>query len=157
MFKKVVIAYDHRIKQLFIDKIKEVLTNNNVEWIEILDSNETNDYPILAKSAYDEFLQKKADGMILLCGTGIGMNVVANKFDGIRSVLANSEAEAYFSRRHENANSIVFAGGYSDGVFEVKPCRRRMARMLEVFLKTDFEGDRHVRRLNEISQIEGGN
>lgn len=157
MFKKMVIAYDHRVKQLFIDKIKEVLVENRIECLEIKDAGEQNDYPILAKMAYDEFLNTHADGLVLLCGTGIGMNVVANKFDGIRSVLANSEAEAYFARRHENANSIVFAAGYSDGVFEVKPCRRKIARMLNVFVKTDFEGDRHIRRLNEISEIEGNN
>ena len=95
--------------------------------------------------------------MVLLCGTGIGMNMVANKFDGIRAVLANSEAEAYFSRRHENANAIVFGAGYGDGVCEIKLCRRKMTRMLITFLNTDFEGDRHIRRIKQIEDIEKDN
>ena len=156
MFNKFIIAYDHRAEKKYIDSIKQTLKENNIDFFEVLDGGKDNDYPILASKAYSEFLSQKADGMILLCGTGIGMNVVANKCDGIRAVLANSEAEAYFARRHENANCIVFGAGYSDGIQEVKLCRRKMVRMLSTFLVTDFEGDRHVRRLNEIAEIEKG-
>ncbi|MBQ8452031.1 MAG: RpiB/LacA/LacB family sugar-phosphate isomerase [Clostridia bacterium] len=154
MFKKFIITYDHRVAQKYIEKIKEILGSHSIEFVCVDDNGEANDYPLLAKRAFEVFKKEKADGMILLCGTGIGMNVVANKFDGIRSVLANSEAEAYFSRRHENANAIVFGAGYSDEIYEVKLCRRKMGRMLETFLVTDFEGGRHVRRLNQITEIE---
>ena len=154
MFKKFVIAYDHRVQLKYIDTIKNVLAENGVSAEIIEDNGEFNDYPILAKKAYETMKKLKADGLVLLCGTGIGMNVVANKFDGIRSILANSEAEAYFARRHEDSNSLVFGAGYTDGVFEIKLCRRKMARIIEVFLKTEFEGDRHVRRLNQIADIE---
>ena len=155
MFKKIVIAYDHRVDAKYIDKIKETLSQNEIESIVVEDDGESNDYPILAKRCYELYLENKADGMILLCGTGIGMNMVANKFSGIRAILANSEAEAYFSRRHEDANCLVFGAGYSDGVYEVKLCKRKMSRMINVFLTTDFEGDRHIRRLNQITGIEG--
>lgn len=154
MFKKFAIAYDHRVNLKYIEKIKEVLSASNIEFLVVEDDETTNDYPILAKKAYNLFLTKNCDGMILLCGTGIGMNVVANKFNGIRSVLANSEAEAYFSRRHEDANCLVFGAGYSDEVYEIKLCRRKMARMITTFVSTNFEGDRHIRRLNEILDIE---
>ena len=154
MFKKFVIAYDHRVDKKYIDKIKEVLTLNNIDQIVVEDNETTNDYPILAKKAHDLYLSNECDGMILLCGTGIGMNVVANKFNGIRSVLANSEAEAYFSRRHEDANCLVFGAGYADEIYEIKLCRRKMARMITTFITTAFEGDRHIRRLNEINDIE---
>jgi ribose 5-phosphate isomerase B len=157
MFKKFVIAYDHRVDAKYIDKIKEILNENKIQFEEVKDANQENDYPILAKNAYDLFKSNGADGLILLCGTGIGMNIVANKFDGIRSVLANSEADAYFSRRHENANTIVFGAGYDDGIFEIKLCRRKMARMLSTFIATEFEGDRHIRRLGQISKIEEEN
>ena len=157
MFKKAVIAYDHRVDKKYIDKIKDVLKTQNIEFDEVLDDGETNDYPLLAREAHNRIIENKADLLVLLCGTGIGMNMVANKFDGIRAVLATSEAEAYFARRHENANSIIFGAGYSDGVLEVKLCRRKMARMLERFLTTDFEGDRHIRRLNQIKDIEKEN
>lgn len=156
MFKKFVIAYDHRVDAKYIDSIKKTLKENSIQAVVFEENSEGNDYPILASRAYDLFKKEKADGMILLCGTGIGMNVVANKFEGIRSVLANSEAEAYFARRHEDANVLVFGAGYSDGVHEIKLCRRKMARMINVFVLTDFEGDRHIRRLNQIKEIEKG-
>jgi len=154
MFKKFVIAYDHRVDLKYIEKIKEVLNGKGIETLVFEDNGETNDYPLLAKSAHDMFVENKADGMLLLCGTGIGMNVVANKFDGIRSVLATSEAEAYFSRRHEDANCLVFGAGYADEKYEVKLCKRKMGRMIEAFVDTPFEGDRHIRRLNQITDIE---
>lgn len=154
MFKKFVIAYDHRANLKYIEKIKEILSLNKINFAVIEDDDEANDYPILAQKAFDTLKKEGADGLILLCGTGIGMNMVANKFVGIRSVLAESEADAYFSRRHENANSIVFAAGYSDGVYEIKLCRRKMARMLQTFISTEFEGDRHIRRLKQMADIE---
>ena len=154
MFKKIVIAYDHRVDLSYIEKIKQTLKENEIESYVVEDNETTNDYPILAQKCHSLYLEKEADGMILLCGTGIGMNVVANKFDGIRSVLATSEAEAYFSRRHEDANCLVFGAGYSDGVYEVKLCKRKMARMINAFVQTDFEGDRHIRRLNQITELE---
>lgn len=157
MFKSAVICYDHRVDQKYIVKIKETLAENGIIFDEVLDAGQANDYPLLAIEAYRRYKKNKADLMVLLCGTGIGMNMVANKFDGIRAVLANSEAEAYFSRRHENANAIVFGAGYGDGVCEIKLCRRKMTRMLSTFLNTDFEGDRHIRRIKQIEDIEKDN
>ena len=156
MFKSVVIAYDHRVEKKVVDNVKAVMAEKGIQFEEVLDAGEANDYPLLAKEAYLRFKNMGADGLVLLCGTGVGMNIVANKFDGIRAVLATSEAEAYFARRHENANCIVFGAGYSDGVFEVKLCSRKMQRMLKVFLQTDFEAGRHIRRVEQISQIEKG-
>ena len=94
--------------------------------------------------------------MILLCGTGVGMNVVANKFAGIRSVLPSEEGSAYFARCDEDANTIVFAAGKADEKYEVKLCKRKMIRILDVFINTDFEGGRHLRRLGQIAEIEKG-
>lgn len=156
MFKKFIIAYDHRVDLKYIEKIKEYLINNNLEYEIVEDNDEANDYPILASKAYQIYLAKKASGMIFLCGTGVGMNVVANKFAGIRSVLPDSEGSAYFARRDEDANTIVFAAGKADEKYEVKLCKRKMIRMLDVFINTDFEGGRHLRRLGQIAEIEKG-
>ena len=156
MFKKFVIAYDHRVDLKYIEKIKAYLNDNGFDFEVIEDNGETNDYPILASKAYRVYLDKKASGMILLCGTGVGMNVVANKFAGIRSVLPNEEASAYFARRDEDANCIVFAAGKSDEKYEVKLCKRKMIRILDVFVSTDFEGGRHLRRVEQIGKIERG-
>ena len=156
MFKKFIIAYDHRADAKTVERAKTALEEENIEAIVFEDNGEANDYPVLASKAYEMYEKNNADGMLLMCGTGIGMNMVANKFAGIRAVLATSEAEAYFSRRHENANCLVFGVGYGDGVYEVKLCRRKMVRMIKAFVNAEFEGDRHVRRVEQISKIEKG-
>ena len=156
MFNKFVIAYDHRVDLKYIDKIKEFLKTKEIDFEIIEDNGESNDYPILASRAYQLYLETKASGMILLCGTGVGMNVVANKCDGIRSVLPETEASAYFARNDEDANSIVFAAGKANEKYEVKLCKRKMIRILDVFINTPFEGGRHARRVDQISKIEKG-
>ena len=156
-FKRFVMAYDHRVEEKYINKIKDFLKEKNLELFEVKCENDANnDYPILASKAYQLYLSEKCDGMILLCGTGVGMNVVANKFAGIRSVLAQTEADAFFSRNDENANSIVFPAGKANELFSVKICKRKMIRALNVFINTPFEGGRHQRRVDEISEIEKG-
>lgn len=156
-FKKFVIAYDHRVDEKYVSKIKDYLNEKIIEFFEIkCEPDVSNDYPILASKAYQVFLAEKCDGMILLCGTGVGMNVVANKFDGIRSVLAQTEADAFFSRNDENANVIVFPAGKANEVYSVKICKRKMIRALDVFVNTPFEGGRHQRRIDEIAEIEKG-
>lgn len=156
-FKSFVLAYDHRVDVKYINKIKEFLKENNLDLFEIKCENDANnDYPIIASKAHQVFLSEKCDGMILLCGTGVGMNVVANKFAGIRSVLAQTEADAYFSRNDENANSIVFPAGKANELYSVKICKRKMIRALDVFINTPFEGGRHQRRVDEIVEIEKG-
>ena len=157
MFKKFVIAYDHRVDLKYIEKIKKYLCENKFAFEVVEDNTDANDYPILANKAYQLFLNSKADGLILLCGTGVGMNVVANKCAGIRSVLPSEEGSAYFARRDEDANAIVFAAGKADENYEVKLCKRKMIRILDVFIKTEFMGEeRHQRRIGQIAKIERG-
>ena len=155
MFKKFVITYDHRVSSKYIDKIKQVLTENKIEYsIVSEEENKANDYPLLVKEAVEVYKQSKADGLMLLCGSGVGMNMVINTFDGIRGLVAHSEEEAYFARSHENANALCFGVGVEDGIREIKPlCRRKMARIINVFLNTKFAGGRHERRVNEIEEI----
>lgn len=156
MFKRMIIAYDHRVAQKYIDKITQILSEKQIEYLVVDDrENTANDYPLLTKKAMEEYKKTGADGMILLCGSGVGMCMVANKFDGIRAFVAHSEQEAYFARSHENSNCITFGTGVNDDSTEIKPlCRRKMARMLEMFLSTPFAGERHERRVNQIFDIE---
>ena len=157
MFSRFVLSYDHRVDEKYVQVIKKFLNENGFSCFEIsLSDDENNDYPILASRAYQTYLKEKCDGMILLCGTGVGMNVVANKFAGIRSVLAQTEADAYFSRNDEDANCIVFPAGKSNELYSVKICKRKMVRALNVFVETPFEGGRHKRRVDEIAEIEKG-
>lgn len=156
MFEKFVIAYDHRVDLKYIEKIKNYLQGKGIGYVVVDDNGETNDYPVLASIAYELYLKTKASGMILLCGTGVGMNVVANKFAGIRSVLPSEEGSAYFARNDEDANCIVFAAGKANDEYEVKMCKRKMIRILDVFISTPFEGGRHARRVEQIGKIERG-
>ena len=157
MFKKFVLSYDHRVDEKYINVIKEFLNKQDMTCFEInINEDENNDYPILASKAYQTYLNEECDGMILLCGTGVGMNVVANKFDGIRSVLAQTESDAFFARNDEDSNCIVFPAGKSNEIYSVKICKRKMIRALQVFIETPFEGGRHKRRVDEIAEIEKG-
>lgn len=157
MFTKFVLSYDHRVDEKYVQVIKKFLGENGYGCLEIsLNDDENNDYPILASRAYQTYLNEDCDGMILLCGTGVGMNVVANKFNGIRSVLAQSEADAFFARNDEDANCIVFPAGKANEEYSVKICKRKMIRALNVFVETPFEGGRHQRRVDEIAEIEKG-
>ena len=157
MFSKFVLSYDHRVDEKYVNVIKKFLNENGFGCLEVsLSDDENNDYPILASRAHQTFLKEKCDGMILLCGTGVGMNVVANKFAGIRSVLAQTEADAFFARNDEDANCIVFPAGKANETYSVKICKRKMIRALNVFVETEFEGGRHQRRVDEIAEIERG-
>lgn len=155
MFKNFIVAYDHNANKKVIERVKETLSQHGIESVLIEDDNKDNDYPILAVKAHETYTNQKADGLLLLCGTGVGMNIVANKFKGIRSVLATSEEYAYYSRRHENANTLVLAAGYKDENYEVKFCGRKMVRIISAFVETEFQGEeRHIRRISEIDKID---
>jgi len=102
------------------------------------------DYGILAARAV---AKGKTDRGILICGTGIGMSIVANKVRGIRAALCTSLEVAEQSRRHANSNVLVLGGKIIDHKMALK--------IVDVWLKTPFEGERHLRRINKIHQLTG--
>lgn len=102
------------------------------------------DYGILAARAV---AKGRADRGILICGSGIGMSIVANKVKGIRAALCNSPEIAEQSRRHINANILVMGGRVINHELALK--------IVAVWLKTPFEGERHLRRINKIHQLTG--
>lgn len=102
------------------------------------------DYGILAARAVS---QGNADRGILICGTGIGMSIVANKVQGIRAALCTSKEMAELSRRHNDANVLALGGRLtSDGL---------ALQIVDIWLKTPFEGERHLPRINKIHQLTG--
>ena len=112
------------------------------------DSEESTDYPIYAAAAARLVAAGKADRAVLVCGSGVGVSIVANKVDGVRAVNAHDPDEAEMSRRHNDANVLALAG-------------RRLAPgaaapIVERFLGTEFEGGRHERRVEEIGAVERG-
>ena len=97
------------------------------------------DYPAIAKEVTEEIVSGEASCGILICGSGIGMSMAANKVDGIRAALVHEPVAAEMSRRHNNANIICMA---ADG-----PMDSDYNKIVDMWLATDFEGGRHQRRV----------
>lgn len=105
------------------------------------------DYPDFAKRVADNVVKGLAQKGVLVCGSGIGMAMSANKVPGCRAITVHNSWEAEFCRRHNNANVACF-GGRSMGIEVVKDS-------LEVFLKTEFDGGRHADRVAKIGKLDG--
>ncbi|MBA7632287.1 putative sugar phosphate isomerase YwlF [subsurface metagenome] len=145
---KIAIGNDHRgfeAKQ----QIKGIITQLGHEYIDVgtSDSNPV-DYPDHAYLAAIAVSKGQADKAILVCGTGIGMSITANKIKGIRAALCHDELSARISRNHNDANVLCISG---DLVSEVL-----LRRMVEVWLDTEFSSGRHRRRNRKIAAIEEG-
>jgi len=106
------------------------------------------DYPDMAYPVADAVATGRADRGILVCGSGIGMSIAANKVKGIRAALVHDEVGAEVSRRHNDANVICIAADML-GV-------RVIERIVQTWLRTEFEGGRHDRRVQKIKAIELG-
>ena len=104
------------------------------------------DYPDYAAEVARAVAKGEADRGVLICGTGIGMSIAANKVPGVRAALVNDEKTAELSRQHNDAN--VFCAGA-----RTLPLPR-IAEILKVWLSTPFEGGRHQRRLDKIAGLE---
>jgi ribose 5-phosphate isomerase B len=105
------------------------------------------DYPVSAALVAHEVAEGRADAGVLVCGSGIGISIAANKVDGIRAALVHDVRAAEMSRRHNDANVLCLSGA-TDPADAVA--------MLDVFLTTAFEGGRHARRVGQITDIERG-
>lgn len=149
---KIVIACDHR-GDVFCKKINQYLTEKGFETTLILSQGPKDDYVDNASVALNLIKNKKVDYGILVCGTGLGMAIAANRVKGVFAVHAKDEADAYFARRHEDSKVLVFGSGYSDGVMEVKLCLRKAKRIIDTFFSTDFEGDRHIQRIKKVDRV----
>lgn len=149
---KIVITCDHRGDD-FCKVMHKHLQELGHESVFIPSQSPTDDYVDNGNIALDMLTSHKVDRAILVCGTGIGMAMIANRKKGVYAVHAREEADAYFARRHENANVLVFGSGYSDGIKDIKICKRKAKRIIDVFLTTEFEGDRHIRRLKKVDGV----
>ena len=103
------------------------------------------DYPDFAQKVCQEILNAQADLGVLICGTGIGISIAANRFKGIRAALLYSDDVARLAKLHNNAN-IAVLGGRTMSVQEMK-------QRLDIFLNTEFEGGRHIRRLEKLDVV----
>ncbi|MCC6511771.1 MAG: ribose 5-phosphate isomerase B [Pirellulaceae bacterium] len=104
------------------------------------------DYPDFAKQVCERVAAAKVDRGILICGTGIGMSITANKFTGVRAASCYDEVMAEMCRRHNDVNVLCLPGDLIGN--------RPVADLVRVWLETAFEGGRHERRLEKIAEIE---
>ena len=111
------------------------------------DSEEAIDYPEPAAAAARMVAAGEADRAVVVCGSGVGVSIAANKVDGVRAVNAHDAEEAEMSRRHNDVNVLTLAGRRF-GAAEAGP-------IVAAFLDTDFEGGRHARRVGKIAALEG--
>lgn len=105
------------------------------------------DYPDFAAPAARAVAEGKCDKGILVCTTGIGISIAANKIKGIRCAHCADCLQAEMTRRHNDANMMAIGAGFTGP--------NMAERMVEVFLSTEFEGGRHVRRVEKIMALEG--
>lgn len=140
--KKIIIGSDHAGYSLK-EKIKPFLNELGFEVIDIgTHSQDAVDYPIIAKELATKISNKEFEKGILICGTGIGMSITANKIKGIRAVVCSDTTSAKFSREHNNANVLCF-GERIIGEYLAKD-------ICKIWLETDFAKDRHLKRVNLI-------
>lgn len=141
---KIAIASDHGGFEL---KNKIIAYFKSLNFLDFgTNSTDSVDYPDYAKKVSKAILSNQADLGILICGTGIGISIAANRFHGIRAALLYSDEVAKLAKQHNNANILVFGGRTmkADDVI----------RRIELFLGENFEGGRHQKRLDKIEQTE---
>jgi ribose 5-phosphate isomerase B len=146
---KIAIGADHAGYALK-DQIRDALRQAGHEVVDLgTNSSESADYPDYAKVVAHDVVSGAADRGVLVCSTGVGMSIAANKVDGIRAALAISPDEVRLTRAHNDANIITIGARYTD-----LPTANEMVK---VFLETPFDGGRHARRIGKIAQLEKTN
>ena len=132
------------------EEIKKYLDEKQMKYIDVgCHSEENVDYPNIAKEVALKISSNECQNGILICRSGIGMSIVANKFKGVRCAKCNSEEEAKFSKMHNDANVITMGADYLT--------TEEAIRIIRIWIATQFEGGRHSRRIDLITEIEKQN
>ena len=142
IFKKICISSDHAGFKLK-ESIKDFLINKNISIIDLGPINEDSvDYPDYAKKVSNRVKSKKSDIGILVCGSGTGMAISANKIKGIRAAVCYNLKSTRLSRQHNDANIIAIGSRLTK--------KNTALQLVSVFLGTKFEGGRHLKRVKKI-------
>ena len=142
LFKKICIASDHAGFEIK-EHIKDVLINNDISVIDLGPVNNNSvDYPDYAKKVRNRIKAKRSDIGILVCGSGTGMAISANKSKDIRAAVCYNSKSTYLSRAHNNANIICLGARMTK--------KNTIVNNIKIFLKTKFEGGRHLRRIKKL-------
>ena len=142
LFKKISLASDHAgfvLKEI----IKNKLTKEKIKVIDLgPKTNMSVDYPDYAKKVARNVSSKKTNMGILVCGSGTGMAMSANKFRKIRAAVCYNSASTRLSRTHNNANILALGSRLTNN--------KKALKLVNIFLSTKFEGGRHLRRVKKI-------
>ncbi|MCA9074623.1 MAG: ribose 5-phosphate isomerase B [Planctomycetaceae bacterium] len=143
---KIAVASDHRgvrVKEQILAQLAQ-LGHETLDYGP--EGNDSVDYPDFAKAVAKDVSKGVIERGILICGTGLGMCVAANKFPGVRAVNCHDDFTAEMSRRHNNANVMCLSADLLGD--------RLLNRIVESWMAAEFEGGRHARRLEKIAEIE---
>ena len=144
--KTIVMGSDHAGYNLKL-KIKAHLESRGLEVLDVgTDTPESCNYTIFAHAVCEAVTGGKADLGILVCGTGIGMSICANKFKGIRAAVCGDHFSAEFTRKHNDSN-VLCMGARTIGAGVA-------LQLADIFLSTEFEGGRHQKRVDMITAFE---
>jgi ribose 5-phosphate isomerase B len=144
---KVAVASDHRGYE-FKKKLCRMLSEHTVVDYGTNNAAESVDYPDYALRVARAVANKECDRGILVCGTGLGMSLAANKVKGVRAVVVHDVFSAEMSRRHNDSNILCL------GADVIAP-GAMAAKIVQIWLDTPFEGERHARRVQKITDMEG--
>jgi ribose 5-phosphate isomerase B len=139
----ILIASDHagyHLKEYIINSLKKY--NINITDLGCNSSKDSVDYPDFAKKLVAKIIADQAEFGILICGSGIGISIAANRFKQIRAALCHNQKTAKLSRQHNNANVLCLGARIVNSNNAVK--------MAKLFLKTNFAGGRHQRRVDKL-------
>ena len=139
---KIAIASDHGGYELK-EKIFKYLLDKNFDVKNFgVDSNESCDYPIYAKKVCNAILNDNFERGILICGTGIGMSIMANRHKGIRAACLSDKYSAEMTRKHNNSNILCFGARVID--------ENTAKEIVDIWLKTEYEAGRHQKRVEML-------
>ncbi len=146
MIKKIVVGADHGGFALK-ETLKKFLENKGYLVLDVgTHSEERCDYPVTAFAAAEAVARRRAERGIIICKSGIGDSIVANKVPGVRAALAYNMKAAQLSRQHNDSNVLVLGSLFVS--------ERLAKRMVVAWLKTEFEGGRRAKRIKQINAIE---
>ena len=129
------------------EQVKKHLDERNMEYKDFgTFSGEAVDYPVIAKAVGEAVAKGEAECGILVCGTGIGMSIAANKVKGIRAACCSDTFSARFTKMHNNTNVLCFGGRVLGAGLALD--------IVDAYLDASFEGGRHEKRVNMIMDIE---
>lgn len=145
---KIALSADHRGADVLRAVTETLTANRHIPMAMGVCTGKACDYPDMAYPVANAVAKGEADRGILICGSGIGMSIAANKVKGVRAALIHDEVGAEVSRRHNDANVLCIPADML-GV-------RVIERIVLAWLRTEFEGGRHERRVQKIKAIEAG-